>query len=51
MFCCAGFKTHIESAGQRGISILVKRDSSGLAFELQTSAMVLVSFKTEAFGG
>ena len=36
MFCCAGFKTHIERAGERGISILVRRDSSGLAFELQS---------------
>jgi hypothetical protein len=39
MFCCIGLKNLIESAGQRGISVLVHERSGGFRFSLQSRAV------------
>ena len=36
MFCCPGFENCVNSAGERGLGILVKRTPDGLRFELQS---------------
>jgi hypothetical protein len=40
MFCCEGFKSLINNAGQRGVSALVMRSASGrFRFDLQSRAV------------